>query len=132
MSARKVKLLSDENIPAYVSNWLRGLRRLDLVTVVEVRLLGKDDQTVVTYATKQGRVLLAGDKGFSEHNYEVCTHAGILNVHRFNTRPATMKQRLSKVLRKARRFLNHNVVHLGEQEFWVVEAGNKKRTFGYK
>jgi len=132
MGARKIKLLADENIHISVCNWLRQLRRFDLVTVKDVSLSGKDDEVVVKYATTENRVLLAADKVFSEHNYPICEHAGILNVWRFNAKPATLRQRLSKVFRKARRFLHHNVTHLGEEEFWIVEAGNRKRVLNYR
>ena len=132
MSARKLKLFSDENIPSTVYKWLLTLKRVDLVTIQDANLLAKDDESLVRYATRQKRVVLAADKGFSEYNFAVCTHSGILNVWRFNTRPETLKRKLSKVLSKARRFLDHNVVHLGEEEYWVVERGNRKRFFKYK
>ncbi len=132
MSARKLKLFSDENIPSSVCRWLSTLKRVDLVTVQNARLLGREDEAIVKYATEQKRVVLAADKGLSEHNFAVCTHSGILNVYRFNTRPATLKEKLSKVLSKGRRFLDHNVVHLREEEYWVVERGNRKRSIKYK
>ncbi len=107
------------------------MKRVDLKSVRDANLLGKDDPVLVRYATRENRIFLAADKGLSEYNYAVCTHAGILNVSKFNTRPETLKKKLSNVLSSGRRFLNHNVVHLGEDEYWVVEEGNRKRRFKY-
>lgn len=131
MGAHKLKILADHNIPSLVFNWLHNLRRVDLATAAQRSLLRAEDDVLVKCATDEGRILLAGDKVFSEHNYEVCTHAGIVNVSRFNTRPWSMREKLAAVLRRARPLLGHNVVHLGDDEFWVVERGNKKQTFKY-
>lgn len=132
MGARKLKLLADENIPSSVSRWLQELRRFDVITVAQANLLHAPDDLVVAYATKKKRVVLASDKGFSEHNYTVCSHAGILNVSQFNTRPTTMKARLIRVFRLARKRLSHNVVHLGEDDFCIVETGHTKKKFNYR
>src|SRR5712692_8487434 len=100
MGGRKLKLLSDENIPRSVCDWLNGLRRIDLLTVRDAGLLDQEDAVLLHYATAQGRVLLAADKVFAEQNYPVCTHSGIMNVAKLNNKPSTCKRRVSQVLRK--------------------------------
>ena len=56
------RFAADENFDARI---LRGLvlRRpsLDLVTVLEARLLGADDPTVLAWAAQEGRILLSHD-----------------------------------------------------------------------
>lgn len=64
MGARKLKLLSDHNIDSSVLKWLGSLRRIDLVTASDVGLQTSGDPELVRYAHGEGRVLLAGDKGF--------------------------------------------------------------------
>jgi len=98
MSARKLKILADENIPGFICKWLKGLRRIDLETAREAQLAGQEDSKVVGYAIVQNRIVLAADKGFSEQNYTVCTHPGIINVARFNTKPHTCQEKLSRLL----------------------------------
>ena len=132
MSARKLKIIADENIPLMVSVWLRGLRRVDLQTVQEVGLRRTDDSGIVDYAKGEGRIILAGDKGFSEQNYVVCSHPGIINVSKFNSRPHSCKDKLSQMIRKAGNLLGHNVIHLRERDFCVVKPGNKKEIISYK
>jgi predicted nuclease of predicted toxin-antitoxin system len=132
MSARKLKILADENIPSTICTWLRGMRRIDLETVHDARLLSQSDLVLVNYAREHDRIILAGDKGFAEQSYEVCTHPGIINVSKFNNRPSSCKQKLSLVLSKARRFLGHNIIHLRENDFCVVKLGNEKEIHRYE
>lgn len=132
MAARKLKILADENIPGPVCSWLRGLRRVDFKTVQEVQLRRQEDPSVAEYARQDDRILLAGDKVFSERNYTVCTHPGIINVSQLNTKPHTCQQRLAHLMAKARRLLGHNVVHVHESDFCVVKVGNKKEVFRYE
>ncbi|MBZ5503663.1 MAG: DUF5615 family PIN-like protein [Acidobacteriia bacterium] len=132
MSARKLKIIADENIPFVVSVWLRSLRRVDLKTVQEVGLSGRDDSGIVDYAKGENRIVLAGDKGFSEQNYVVCTHPGIINVSKFNSRPDSCKEKLSQMIRKARKLIDHNIIHLREDDFCVVKPGNKKEVLPYR
>ena len=132
MSSRKLKIIADENIPRNVIRWLHGQRRVDLQTVLEVGLRRRPDADIVDYATKNERIILAGDEGFSERNHVVCTHPGIINVSTFNVRPDASKKRLSQMIRKARRLVDHHVIHLRENDFCVVKRGNQKETFRYK
>jgi len=132
MSARKLKILADENIPGPICNWLKRLRRIDLETVREAQLAGQEDSRVAAYARDQKRIVLAGDKAFSEQNYTVCTHPGIINVAKLNTKPHTCQEKLSRLLAKARKQVGHNVIHLYERHFCVVKPGNKKETLPYK
>ncbi|SRR3989442_1671754 len=131
MSARKLKILADENIPGPICKWLKSLRRIDLQTAHEAQLTGQEDSEVVNYAIKHERIVLAGDKAFSEQNYTVCTHHGIINVARFNTRPHTCKEKLSRLLSKARKQVGHNVIHLREGDIYVVKRENKKEIVSY-
>jgi predicted nuclease of predicted toxin-antitoxin system len=132
MAARRLRILSDENIHGPICRWLQSMRRVDIQTARGAGLLGQRDETLVRHATREGRILLASDKGLSEQNYEVCTHAGIINVWRLSAKPWTCRRKLSRVLAKARRMLPHNVVHLGEDRFWIVEPGNRRRAFRYR
>jgi predicted nuclease of predicted toxin-antitoxin system len=132
MSARKLKILADENIPGFICKWLKGMRRIDLETAHEAQLIGQEDSKVVNYAIENERIVLAGDKAFSEQNYTVCTHHGIINVAKFNTRPHSCQQKLSRLLAKARKQIGHNVIHLREGGFCVVKRGNKKEILPYK
>jgi predicted nuclease of predicted toxin-antitoxin system len=132
MSARKLKILADENIPSTVCVWLRSLRRIDLQTVDEARLRRQEDLRIVEYAKRNHRIILAGDKGFSEQNYVVCTHPGIINVSKFNSRPDSCKRKLSRVMTRWRRLIGHNVMHLREDDFCVVKRGNKREVFSYR
>ena len=132
MSARKLKVLADENIPGHICKWLKGLRRIDLKTVREAQLAGQEDSKVVAYTRDQKRIVLAGDKAFSEQNYTVCTHPGIINVSKLNAKPQTCQEKLSRLLAKARKQVGHNVIHLHESHICVVRLGNKKETLPYK
>ena len=132
MSSRKLKLLADENIPGFICEWLKAMRRIDLETVHDAQLTGQDDSRVIAHATQQKRILLAGDKAFSEQNYTICTHPGIINVSKLNTKPHSCKEKISRLLAKGRKHIHHNVVHLQEVHFSVVRIGNKKETFPYK
>ncbi len=131
MGAPKLKVLTDENVPRLVCDWLSSLRRIDLLTARDAGLLNREDESLIQHAAASGRVFLAADKVFAEHNFPVCTHRGIINVAKLNNKPWTCKERLSQVLRKSRRFMNHNVVHLGQDQYWVVQAGGKKTFFTY-
>jgi len=132
MAARKLKILSDENIHGPICEWLKRMKRVDLVTAHDAQLLGERDEVLVAYAAKEGRVFLASDKGLTESNYEVCTHTVIINVSKLNNKPWTCREKLSWVLAKARKMLPHNVVHIREDDFTVVERGNRKRLFRYR
>ncbi len=132
MSARKLKILADENIPSTICVWLRSLRRVDLQTVQEAQLRRQEDPTIVAYANGHGQIILAGDKGFSEQNYEVCTHPGIINVSKFNSRPHSCKKRLAHLMARARKLIGHNVIHIREDDFCVVKPGNRKEVFRYE
>ena len=132
MSAHKLKILADENIPGFICAWLKAMRRIDLVTVREAQLHGQEDSKVVAHAKAQGRIVLAGDKAFSEQNYTICTHPGIINVSKFNTKPHSCKDRISYLLSKARKEIDHHVIHLLETHICVVKRGNTKVTIPYK
>jgi predicted nuclease of predicted toxin-antitoxin system len=132
MGARKLKILADENIPQFICEWLKGMRRIDLETVREARLVGQEDSKVVAHATQKKGVILAADKAFSEQNYTICTHPGIINVSKFNARPHSCKEKISRLLAKARKQIDHNVIHLHESQICVVKRGNKKVTIPYK
>lgn len=132
MSARKLKILADENIPGFICQWLKGMRRVDLQTVHEAQLAGQDDSSVIAHAKLHDRVVLAGDKGFSEQNYTICTHPGIINVSRLNNKPYTCKLKLGRLLAKDRREIDHSVVHLHEAHICVVKRGNARSIIKYK
>lgn len=131
MSARKLRILADENIPNMICLWLRSLRRVDLQTVMEAQLRRQGDLAIVEYAKGHRRIILAGDKGFSEQNYEVCTHPGIINVSRLNSKPYSCRKKLSQVMAKARKLIGHNIIHVRENDFCVVKLGNKKEVVPY-
>lgn len=132
MASRKLKILADENVPGPVCDWLRGLRRVDLKTVEEAQLRRQSDPAVAEYAKQDDRIILAADKGFSEQNYIVCTHPGIINVSQLNTKPYTCRQKLSHLMAKARRSIGHNVIHVHEHDYCVVKPGNKREIFRYE
>ncbi len=131
MSARKLKILTDENIPGFICKWLKSMKRIDLETAHEAHLSGQEDSSVVAHATANKRIVLAGDKAFSEQNFTICTHPGIINVSKFNTRPHTCKEKISRLLVTARKQIDHNVIHLNESQICVVRQGNKKAMFPY-
>jgi len=132
MGARKLKLLADENIPGFICKWLKAMKRVDLETAHEAHLAGQEDSSVVVYAKANKRIVLAGDKAFSEQNYTICTHPGIINVSKFNTRPYSCKEKISRLLSRARKQIGHNVIHLQEAQICVVKLGNKKVMIPYK
>jgi len=132
MSARRLKLLADENIPGFICDWLKNMRRIDLETAREAQLVGQDDWKVIAHAKARGRIVLAGDKAFAEQNYAICTHPGIVNVSKFNTKPHTCKEKISRLLAKARKEIDHNVVHLLESHICVVKQGNDRVSIPYK
>lgn len=132
MSARKLRILADENIPGFICKWLGNMRRIDLETAREAQLIGQEDSSIIAHATSQRRIVLAGDKAFSEQNYAICTHPGIINVSKLNTKPYSCQRKISLLLSKARRHIEHNVVHLHENDMCVVTTGNKKATIPYK
>ncbi len=132
MSARKLKILADENIPGFICKWLKDMKRIDLETAHEANLTGQEDSSVVAHATAHKRIVLAGDKAFSEQNYIICTHPGIINVSKFNTRPYSCKEKISRLLTKARKQIDHNVIYLQEAQICVVKPGNKKEMIPYK
>ncbi len=132
MSARKLKILADENIPGFICDWLKSMRRIDLETAREAQLTGQDDSKVAAHAKAQGRIILAGDKAFSEQNYTICTHPGIVNVSKFNTKPHSCKEKISRLLSKARKQIDHNVIHLHESHICVVKRDNAKLNIPYK
>jgi len=132
MSARKLKLLSDENIPGFICKWLKDMKKIDLQTAHEAHLSGQEDSSIVAHATANKRIVLAGDKAFSEQNFTVCTHPGIINVSKFNTRPYSCKEKISRLLAKARKHIDHNVIHLHETQICVVKLGNKKVFVPYR
>jgi hypothetical protein len=67
-----VRLLADENFNGrIVRALLLGTHGLDLVRVPDVGLSGADDQRVLEWAAKEGRVLLTHDhKTIPKHAYE--------------------------------------------------------------
>lgn len=132
MSSRKLKILADENIPGPVCSWLRGLKRVDLVTAKDAQLCHQEDANIVAYARENGRIVLAGDRGFSELNYKVCTHPGIINVSDLNTKPFSCLKKLRHVIWKGRRFVGHNVIHVRENDFCVVKVKNEKEIVRYR
>lgn len=132
MSSRKLKILADENIPGPICDWLKGMRRIDLETAREAHLLGQEDSKVVAHAQEHGQVVLAGDKAFSEQNYTICTHRGIINVSKFNTKPHSCIEKLSRLLAKARKQIDHHVVHLHESHICVVKRDNAKTNIPYE
>lgn len=107
------------------------MRRIDLETAREARLAGQEDSNLIAHARDQKRVLLAGDKAFSEQNYRICTHPGIINVSKFMTKPYSCKERISRLLARHRRHIDHAVVYLYEGHFDVVKEGNLKESIRY-
>ncbi|MBZ5703165.1 MAG: DUF5615 family PIN-like protein [Acidobacteriia bacterium] len=132
MSARKLKILADENIPGFICKWLKDMKRIDLETAHEAHLAGQEDSSVVAHAIAHKQIVLAGDKAFSEQNYTICTHPGIINVSKFNTRPHSCQEKISRLLAKARKQIDHNVIHLQEAHICVVKLGNKKVMIPYR
>ena|SRR5271157_543420 len=132
MSSHKLKILADENIHSFICEWLKGMRRVELETAREAQLLGQEDSKVVAHAREHGQVVLAGDKAFSEQNYTICTHPGIINVSKFNTRPHSCKEKLSRLLAKARKQIDHHVIHLHESHICVVKRDNARISISYR
>ena len=56
-------LLADENVPVVVTTVLRRTQH-DVVLAREAGLAGHQDQELLAYAEREGRVLLTGDKDF--------------------------------------------------------------------
>ena len=73
-----MKFKIDENLPAELAGDLRQLGH-DAATVIEEKLGGADDLTVVAAANAEGRVLLTLDKGIASiRNYRFDELSGIV------------------------------------------------------
>ena len=94
----KIKL--DENIPKDVVALLRA-RDLDVDTVLDESLGGRDDPTVLDAARAEGRLLITLDRGFGDvRAYPPGTHAGIIVL-----RPAD--QRVPSVVGMVEALIEH-------------------------
>lgn len=132
MAKRRLRILADHCVPGPVCDWLRGLRRVQLLTVAELRMHLRADSEIVGVATKRNLVVLAADRGFNELNYVICTHPGIIEVSTFNSRPETCKRKLSWLLSHARKEISHSVVHVRENNLYIVGRGDRRVTIPYR
>ena len=75
--AERIRLYTDEHMPRAV---VRGLRErgVDTLTVSEAGMLGASDQVHLSFARREGRVLLTQDDDFLRLHASGAEHAGIV------------------------------------------------------
>jgi uncharacterized protein with PIN domain len=82
-----IRLHADENVDARIIRGLR-LRGIDILSVVEARMIGKSDTEQLTFASSEGRVLLTSDQDFVElHSrwlQQGKQHAGIIYYSQYH------------------------------------------------
>ena len=81
-----IRLYADENVDDRIIRGLR-LRGIDVATVVEAGMAGKSDPKQLSYATRNGWVLLTSDQDFLNLHMqwvqESKAHAGIIYYSQF-------------------------------------------------
>ena len=87
-----IRLHADENVDARIIRGLR-LRGIDILSVVEVGMIGKSDTEQLTFASSDGRVLLTSDQDFLELHprwlQEGKQHAGIIYYSQYHVSVGT-------------------------------------------
>jgi predicted nuclease of predicted toxin-antitoxin system len=78
--AERIKFYTDEHVPSAVTKGLRR-RGVDVLTARERNLLTASDETQLTVATREGRVIFTQDADFLRLHAQGNSHAGIVYAH---------------------------------------------------
>lgn len=93
-----MKLKLDENIPHGAADVLRA-RHLDIDTVLDEALGGRNDPTVLEAAGTDGRILITLDRGFGDvRAYPPGTHPGIIVLRPEDQRSSTVISTIESLL----------------------------------
>lgn len=84
------RLLTDENVPSSVSDWLRA-RGHDVRRVAEVIHSGASDDLVARNARKAGRTVVTLDQDFIGLYYQRPTPPGVIVIRTHPPTPARIK-----------------------------------------
>ena len=76
----KLRLLLDEDVQREIGEEIRRWKALDVASVDELSLKGTKDKALIAYAKKVRRIVVTFDVRMNEHEYEICTHPGIILV----------------------------------------------------
>lgn len=75
--AARIRYYLDENLPVAIAAQLQR-RGIDVVTVLDLGLLGESDLNHLLYATAEGRILCTHDADYLEIASTGIAHAGII------------------------------------------------------
>ncbi len=78
--AERIKFYTDEHVPTAVTKGLRR-RGVDVLTAQERDLLTASDETHLTVAASEERVIFTQDADFLRFHAQGNTHAGIVYAH---------------------------------------------------
>ena len=130
-SKRKLAFLPDHNLPSEIAKYLSTLKKVTVSSFEKIGLQPRaDDDQIIEIATKQGLLILTGDKRFTEEHVPLCRHEGIIKFE--VTKPATRLRCLKKFMRMSERHLAwKGVTHIYEQSVELKQHNGTESTLQY-
>ena len=116
MPTTSLRLLLDECVDLTLRDDINALSRslkVEWVGELPFANTGYSDQDIVKYATDNNRIIVTTESRFSEKQFPICTHPGII-VIKAVAHHASYKSRMFKDLAQSglRRRCNHAVTYL--------------------
>jgi len=75
--SRPIRYFTDEHIPMSIANGLRK-RSIDVLTVSEAGLLGKEDKELLAFVREKQRVIVTQDRDFLQIAGQEASHPGVV------------------------------------------------------
>lgn len=120
-----LRLLLDEAVTDPLAKMIRECSSaLNIQYVRELPAIqGKEDKTVVDYATEENRIVVTTETGINHRTFKICTHPGIIVLggkHRHETIHAKAFEKF--LLSGHRQAANHAVTFISENQARILTA----------
>jgi predicted nuclease of predicted toxin-antitoxin system len=126
-----LRLLIDEAVPDPLAQAIQKISAIKSLYARDIpEVAGKDDQTVMEFATKENRIVFTTESKFKE--FPVCTHPGII-ILTVRERYESIRQRVvAKFMRSGfRKYTKDNLTSLSTDQAEIEDHNGELKTYRF-